>query len=245
MHFHLPKPLHGWREFLGEVGIIVIGVLIALGAERVAEAIHWSSEVEAERASLLQEGRDSFEVLQARIAQQGCVDRRLADVRKLLERHHRSLPIEIISPVGQPTRVAATRGSWQIALAGQALSHMAHDEKLHFSDAFGWFDRWDKVIEQESEIWLRLAPLNTPSLLSDRDWSGLTSAYAQAVVVNDRIRMMTPFMRTRTLPGVQAYRPAGNWSAASVLNDPVCQPLIRGRDNKEAVSTPLRSGQRL
>ena len=33
MHFHLPKPLHGWREFAGEVGIIVLGVLIALGAE--------------------------------------------------------------------------------------------------------------------------------------------------------------------------------------------------------------------
>jgi len=32
MHFHLPKPLHGWREFAGEVGIIVIGVLIVLGA---------------------------------------------------------------------------------------------------------------------------------------------------------------------------------------------------------------------
>jgi len=30
MHFRLPKPLHGWREFAGEVGIIVIGVLIAL-----------------------------------------------------------------------------------------------------------------------------------------------------------------------------------------------------------------------
>jgi hypothetical protein len=24
-HFHVPKPLHGWREFIGEVGIIVIG----------------------------------------------------------------------------------------------------------------------------------------------------------------------------------------------------------------------------
>jgi hypothetical protein len=31
MHFHLPKPLHGWREFAGEVGIIVVGVLIARG----------------------------------------------------------------------------------------------------------------------------------------------------------------------------------------------------------------------
>lgn len=35
-HFHIPRPLHGWREFVGEVGIIVLGVLIALGFEQVA-----------------------------------------------------------------------------------------------------------------------------------------------------------------------------------------------------------------
>jgi hypothetical protein len=45
MHFHLPKPLHGWREFAGEVGIIVLGVLIALGAEQVVETLHWRSEI--------------------------------------------------------------------------------------------------------------------------------------------------------------------------------------------------------
>jgi hypothetical protein len=39
MHFHLPKPLHGWREFGGEVGIIVLGVLIALGAEQIVESL--------------------------------------------------------------------------------------------------------------------------------------------------------------------------------------------------------------
>ena len=40
MHFHLPKPLHGWREFAGEVGIIVIGVLIALGADQLLNDWH-------------------------------------------------------------------------------------------------------------------------------------------------------------------------------------------------------------
>ena len=45
MHIHLPKPLHGWREFVGEVGIIVIGILIALGAEQVVEAVHDRSQV--------------------------------------------------------------------------------------------------------------------------------------------------------------------------------------------------------
>jgi hypothetical protein len=40
MHLHLPKPLHGWGQFIGEVGIIVLGVLIALGAEQIVGSIH-------------------------------------------------------------------------------------------------------------------------------------------------------------------------------------------------------------
>ena len=40
MHFHLPKPMHGWREFAGEVGVIVLGVLIALGGEQLVQWAH-------------------------------------------------------------------------------------------------------------------------------------------------------------------------------------------------------------
>jgi len=55
MHVHLPKPLHGWRAFVGEVGIIVVGVLIALGAEQMVEALHWRSEVAGFRSAVRQE----------------------------------------------------------------------------------------------------------------------------------------------------------------------------------------------
>lgn len=33
------KPLHGWRAFFGEVGVIVLGVLVALGAQQLAEKV--------------------------------------------------------------------------------------------------------------------------------------------------------------------------------------------------------------
>ena len=55
MHVHLPKPLHGWREFAGEVGIIVIGVLIALGAEQVVETVHGNAEVRQFRGAVSDE----------------------------------------------------------------------------------------------------------------------------------------------------------------------------------------------
>ena len=44
MHVHLPKPLHGWRAFVGEVGIIVLGVLIALAAEQLVQNGHEQAE---------------------------------------------------------------------------------------------------------------------------------------------------------------------------------------------------------
>src|SRR4029078_2123444 len=55
VHFHLPKPLHGWRQFVGEVGIIVVGVLIALSAEQLVETMHWHHAVDAARNSLSDE----------------------------------------------------------------------------------------------------------------------------------------------------------------------------------------------
>jgi hypothetical protein len=226
MHFRLPKPLHGWREFAGEVGIIVVGVLIALAAQQVVETMHWRSEVAAERASLLQEATDSFGGVAARKAQQPCIDRRLGDIRLVLERHHRGEPLGIAGQTGQPTHQSATRGTWQIALAGQSLTHMSHDEKLSFSDVFGSFDLWDKAVANEGEIWLRLAPLNTPDLLTEQDWSGITSAYAAAVASNEHIKLLTPWMLSKTLPGIEKYRGAGDLPGFRTFADQICKPML-------------------
>ena len=45
MHIHKPKPPHDLREFLSEISVIVVGVLIALGLERTVESVHWRHKV--------------------------------------------------------------------------------------------------------------------------------------------------------------------------------------------------------
>jgi hypothetical protein len=65
VHIHLPKPLHGWREFVGEIGVIAIGILIALGAEQAAEVVHHNRQ----RAELLEAMHDSFEIDARSLAQ--------------------------------------------------------------------------------------------------------------------------------------------------------------------------------
>ena len=52
---HKHGPLGNWREFAKELGIVVIGVLIALGGEQVVEAIHHRSEVQEVRELLKEE----------------------------------------------------------------------------------------------------------------------------------------------------------------------------------------------
>ena len=84
MHFHLPKPLHGWRAFFGEVGIIVVGVLIALGAGQVVELVHDRQVAEEARENVRAEAAMDLGFLQGRASVQGCIERRLAALSAIL-----------------------------------------------------------------------------------------------------------------------------------------------------------------
>ena len=80
MHFHLPKPLHGWREFAGEIGIIVLGVLIALGLEQVAEAISWKYRANDAREALRAKVGHGFLLAEEREVVADCVNRQLDNI---------------------------------------------------------------------------------------------------------------------------------------------------------------------
>src|SRR5881628_2558170 len=78
MHFHMPKPLHGWRAFVGEVRIIVIGVLIALGAEQFVENLHWQNKVSVVRHALAGELGNDRARWQANMSFVPCARREIA-----------------------------------------------------------------------------------------------------------------------------------------------------------------------
>ena len=51
MDIHKPKPWRSWPELVKEIGAIVIGVLIALGAEQAVERVHRQSGKRARRSA--------------------------------------------------------------------------------------------------------------------------------------------------------------------------------------------------
>lgn len=74
---HKMKPVHGWREFFGEVGIIVLGVLIALTAEQIAEAIHWRLKAGEAETAIAREIAYDVSNYAERIVVQPCLEAQL------------------------------------------------------------------------------------------------------------------------------------------------------------------------
>ena len=180
MHFHLPKPLHGWREFAGEVGIIVIGVLIALAAEQAVEWLHWRSVVEDTRQALDRELAIDLGIIQARAEQAPCISRRLSELTRVfrLQADRRSLALR--GPLGQPQFPQLDTNVWDSVIADGATSHMPLDVRLRYSrfySAIFWFR--DKT-DEESEAWSHLSQFDDHDVLTQEDWSALHQWKARA-----------------------------------------------------------------
>jgi hypothetical protein len=121
MHFHLPKPLRGWREFTGEVGIIVLGVLIALGAEQLVEKVHQKQEGLQAEQTIRNEIGVNLGRLQSRMGIYPCVRGRIDEIQKLLD--HASPDRNFAAPswIGRPQYWTFLNSRWDAeSQAGRA-----------------------------------------------------------------------------------------------------------------------------
>lgn len=134
MHVHLPKPLHGWREFMGEVGIIVVGVLIALTAEQVAESWHWHNEAREARVALRAEIQDDdLPQAYARLAMAPCADAKLDDIQRALDGGaDRSGVAALTRSFLPPVRTWDTQ-AWEAVIATGSLGHSGSEELIRWS----------------------------------------------------------------------------------------------------------------
>lgn len=88
MHIHRPKPLHGLRELAVEIGVIVIGVLIALFAEQTVERLDWAHKVDIANAAMTEEiTKDDGPEIYQRVSMDRCLRARLDEIEHGVETH--------------------------------------------------------------------------------------------------------------------------------------------------------------
>jgi hypothetical protein len=136
MHIHKPKPLHGVREFLSEISVIVVGVLIALGLEQTVESLHWTHKVRQAEVRLRADLEfditfaAQFAVLEP--CAEAYLDRMQTDLIK-----HDAAEIVRLYEFGPPfIRGAWKSVAWESAVASQIGDHIDNDRFQAYSEAF-------------------------------------------------------------------------------------------------------------
>lgn len=151
MHFHLPKPLHGWREFIGEVGIIVLGVLIALSAESVVEDWRWHQKVSVIRTSLMGELGNDRARWEADIAAARCAHTDIVALKTWVESgaSGRPPPMRNISAYNFFWMHSA---NWNLATASETIEHFPVDQQLAFAALYDGVAHRQLDLERAQEL---------------------------------------------------------------------------------------------
>ena len=187
MHIHKPKAVHGLQEFLSEISIIVVGIVIALSGEQAVEWLHWRGVVAETRTALNHELAGDLGVVQTRIDQAPCIAQRLSELKAAFRLHADGQPLALTGPVGQPQFPHIRTTVWETAIADQSASHMPLDVKLRYAGLYESLYWLREKSAQETEAWSHLTELDDQDLLDEQDWSALRQWKARAQALAEKV----------------------------------------------------------
>jgi hypothetical protein len=187
MRFSLPRPLHGWRRFLGEVGVIVIGVLIALGAQEAAESWNQHNDVAEARKALRAEIAIATADVRARIALSRCVNRRAADLEQWLEGYRKHDARSPIGTIGRPPSNPPISEAWETLKASPAAMHIPTQERLAYATLYARLQTIREIENAEREAWLELQDFQDAPDLDPTSAMKLRGLIYRVVQANDAL----------------------------------------------------------
>ena len=150
MEIHKPKPVHNWRELASEVGVVVVGIIIALSAEQFLERLEWHHKISRaeEQMRLEMSADDGPEVLQ-RVALADCVDHGLAEIRASVERaDDRAAVVTAISRFDIP-RHTYESDAYHAAASSGVLARLDPQRLDRWNYLFSTMPVLDRIAERE------------------------------------------------------------------------------------------------
>ncbi|QNP46315.1 hypothetical protein H9L14_03685 [Sphingomonas sediminicola] len=180
MRIRLPRPLKGWRVFAGEVGVIVLGVLLALGAQQLAENLQMRAEVREFRRTIDHEIGLNLFVYDVRSRGSACNMRRIKELLNWVRKAQDGQELPQISVYGAPT-MAPYRSAWD-SRDGTIFAYVPAKARQKYAEFYDELDGNSKRLEEEGEAWLAIKgyELAGPVSIDDRRaiYRNLAMAYS-------------------------------------------------------------------
>jgi hypothetical protein len=197
MDIHKPKPWHGWREFLKEYGIIVLGVLTALALEQTVEALRWAHEIGDAREVLGREITYDVKALTLISAQDDCIDQRLDALRRWAE----GAGPRPGGTLRRPIFYTMQTSTWDVANSGQVIAHFPLDQKLRFAQLYASLDNERDTIAEERDAWQTVVAIaGDQPVLDDAERRELRHAVGLAGTIGQRRRGNAQVVLHESLP---------------------------------------------
>jgi hypothetical protein len=222
MRFNLPRPLRGWRALAGEVGIIVLGVLIALGAQQLVETLNQRSQLRELRAAVDQEIAYGVGTYDARLAQNACFEARLDELGQWLNGWREGRPQRLTGMISAPRSGPARTSVWA-SRDPDVMAHMPLPAKLAYGSIYDEFANNEVQRLDERMTWLELAEfdgaarLDEPSLM--RLQGLITRARWRADNITGNARYIATLARGMGIRAVPDPFPADQLAA-------FCKPIL-------------------
>jgi type II secretory pathway pseudopilin PulG len=174
-------PFRERRAFLTEIAIVVIGVLLALGAEQVVQWLNWQSEVKETRKTLANEISYNLASRKLRNDQVECIDRRLDELQRWHDSWVAGKPLKPTSPIGSVASRTVRFDAWNIAQNGQVAAHIPLEDRIRYARLYDFFRSFQASIAIEGEGWGALQKFEGAQSLAPRDLMEL-----QGLIINLR-----------------------------------------------------------
>lgn len=236
MHVDLPKPLHGWRVFFGEVGVVVLGVLIALAAQQVANGLNERAEARDARQSIQNELATYQARLESRWGVRECISRRLGEIQALLDGAEGGGAIDTPNWVGRPQTWTLLTVRWDASSQSGRAALLPAQELADYGLMYAYMrNAYDEMIIEQGD-WARLRTLEllhnvTPQMVFElrRD---LQDARYRAWRINGQIADLRVLARRANLPRLVNDVPGGGTRAA-------CLPMTMPREQAIRLANPV------
>ncbi len=152
MDIHKPKPFHGWREFLKEYGIIVLGVLTALGLEQAAQGLEWSHKIHAAEQAMAEEiGNDDAPEIYQRAVMHPCLQRQLDAIRAALEGRKSRAEVQTLVSGYQLRFLTFDSLAKDAAVGAGVTVHMPRERLQTWTNLYAMMPLLDRTNAKEAE----------------------------------------------------------------------------------------------
>jgi len=175
------KPPHGWNAVGWELGIVTLGVLVALGAQQVVEVLHDRSTAAETRADVTDELNSDLMSIVLRQSIEPCVERRLAELRAIMGEWERTGSFETPKWVSQSPPIEIELSRYDAALSAGRLALLSGEEQYRMGAVAVRIRKFNEWQFAERVPWGRLRALQAGAdALSADDRAAIRTALQDA-----------------------------------------------------------------